>query len=671
MSPLGQRTLEQVLEDLAASRRRVAELEAIVEAHATNAGHEEMLETLLEHMPDYVYFKDRDRRFVLASDLFCKLFGRSLDEILGKTDEDLFPPEVAKETIEDDLRVIRTGTSIVCKEEGSDELGWVLTTKVPWRDQAGNVIGLFGISRDITEHKQRAREHREMAEQYRQLAENSPTVTWLTDKSGETSFISPNVQQVYGYRPSEILEQGAALWLDRIHREDRAAVQSAFESIFGEEGRFDIEYRIQHKDGRWIWLHDRANAIVQEGVHRLACGAFTDITERKRAEHDRLALESRLHQAQRLESLGVLASGLAHDFNNLLVAIYANIDLTLRELEPSSAAHARIADARKAADRAGDLVNQMLAYAGNRSSRVEEVDLKELVREMTCLLKPTIAEKTMLVVELEGDALTMCGDPTQLRQILMNLIANAAQAIGDEEGQITVKVAAVDCDSALLRAIQPSEELPEGRYLCLQVADTGHGMSRTTKERIFDPFFTTKPSGSGLGLSAVHGIVCSHGGAIQVDSEPGAGSTFTAWFPAANRAGTALEPDNRSSPCRRGTILVADDDEMVRASAVASVKELGFASLTAANGCEAVDLFRKHRDSIDCVLLDLRMPVMGGEEAFTKLGELADDVRVVLCSGFADDAAARRLTEKGISAILKKPYTIDQLEAVLQSLLAR
>ena len=504
-----------------------------------------MLETLLENMPDYFYVKDVNGRFVLASNRFCNLFGRSLDEILGKSDGELFPPEVAEQTGKDDLHVIRTGTPIICKEEGSDELGWVLTTKVPWRDHDGNVIGLVGISRDVTERKQEEKARRKADERYRQLVENSPTVTWLTDATGCTTFISSNVEQVYGYGPGEIRDGGEALWFGRIHPEDRDLVRAAFEALFARNTPYEVQYRIQRKDGRWIWLHDRANAVRQEEGQLVACGAFTDITDQKRGDAERQELQARLHQIQRLESLGVLASGLAHDFNNLLLAIYGNIDLALCDLEPTSEVRRHLHEAEAAVERAGDLVAQMLAYAGKGSRRIEVIDLNALVREMAGLLKTPISEKTTVRYELAEGVLVTRADPTQIRQIVMNLITNAAQAIGDEGGEIGLKTALVHCDRALLGEIRPDVELLEGAYVRVQVCDTGPGMDAQTQERIFDPFYTTKVAGTGLGLSAVHGIVRSHAGAIRVQSEVGRGCTFTLWFPAAPRETAAEEPRDR------------------------------------------------------------------------------------------------------------------------------
>lgn len=524
---------ERQLEELAAARRLVAELESQLGTERLDSRHRNMLETLLDNVPDYIYFKDAERRFVLASKQFCRLFGRGFDEIIGKTDEDLFPPEIASETSNDDLTVIRTGVPLICKEEGSDELGWVLTTKVPWRDEQGEVIGLVGISRDITERRSEERARREADQHYRQLLEHSPTVTWVTDADGRTSFISANAEAVYGFGVEEILAAGEALWLGRIHPDDREPMKRAFEALFAERVPFDVQYRIQRKDGEWIWIHDRANVMAHEEGRLRAYGAFTDVTLQKRAEAERLELERHLARAQRLESLGVLASGLAHDFNNLLLAIQGNLNLALIELEAGAGPRERITDATTIVTRAAELVAQMLAYAGKGRQRLEAVDLNAVVREMVAMLGSEIPERTSVQLELSPELLTFRGDATQARQVVMNLVTNAAQAIGDQPGELVLRTSIAECRRKLLDELRPDHELPEGDYLCLEVRDTGNGMEDSVRERIFDPFFSTKPKGSGLGLSVVHGIVRKHHGAIRVESAPGDGSTFTIWLPRA------------------------------------------------------------------------------------------------------------------------------------------
>ena len=511
--------------------------------------------------------------------------------------------------------------------------------------------------------------HRRGDEPYREVVENSPTVAWVTDASGATSFISPNVEKVYGYTPEEIEQGGEALWFGRIHAEDRPLVRRAFELLFREGGSFDVQYRIQRKDGQWIWLHDRANAVAQEAGQLRAYGVFTDITERKRIETERREIEARLRQFQKLESLGVLASGLAHDFNNLLVGIFGNMDLALHALAPADPVRRHVAAARAAAERAGELIEQMLTYAGKGKSRTEEVDLNQLVREMADLLSAPVSKKTTVHFDLCEGPLTIRGDPTQIRQIVMNLITNAGQAIGEQPGDITLETERCECKRALLREIRPDEELPEGEYARLRVTDTGPGMDAETRERIFDPFFTTKTSGSGLGLSAVHGIVRGHRGAIKVDSEPGRGSAFTLWLPATTRA-AASSPERPLSEWRgHGTVLIVDDDAAVRSFATVSVEHLGFRALTASDGAEAVEVFRRRLGEIDCVLLDLRMPRMDGEEAFDQLRELSEDIPVLLSSGFAEEDLIARLVARGATQFLPKPYSLADLQAKLEALL--
>jgi CheY-like chemotaxis protein/two-component sensor histidine kinase len=313
----------------------------------------------------------------------------------------------------------------------------------------------------------------------------------------------------------------------------------------------------------------------------------------------------------------------------------------------------------------------MLAYAGQGKTGREDVDLNELVREIADLLSTSVSKKTTLQFETAEDLLPIRGDPTQIRQIVMNLITNAAQAIMGKTGEITLRTEHVECDRAFLNRIRPDEELAEGTYVSLRVSDTGVGMTEATQERVFDPFFTTKTTGSGLGLSAVHGIVHSHRGAIKIESEPGKGTSFTVLFRAARREPKASETNPVSKTWRgSGTILVVDDEEFVRSFLSDAVKHLGLSVLTASNGVRAVEVFREHQDEIDGVILDLKMPLMDGEETFAELRRIRDDVLVILSSGFTEDASVAKFAGKGLAGFIQKPYTLAALERKLRDVLS-
>ena len=393
-----------------------------------------------------------------------------------------------------------------------------------------------------------------------------------------------------------------------------------------------------------------------------------DLTERKRAEEQRRQLEAQVQQAQKLESLGVLAGGIAHDFNNLLVAILGNADLALMDMSPVAPERPTVEEIKRAAKRASDLTNQMLAYSGKGQFVVRALDVNELVREMGHLLEVTISKKVVLRYDLADNLPAISADVNQVRQVVMNLITNASDAIGDRSGAITVRTSLVEADRTYLAETYLDEGLPEGFYVCLEVADTGCGMDAQTKARLFDPFFTTKFAGRGLGLAAALGIVRGHRGAIKVNGEPGKGSTFLVLLPMTDvpAEGPAGEPTRQADEQASGTVLVADDEETVRNVAKRMLQRSGFTVLTAADGKQAVERFRQHADAIDVVLLDMTMPHLSGEEAFREIRRIRPDAKVVLCSGYNQQEATSRFAGKGLAGFLQKPFELDKLISALK-----
>jgi two-component system, cell cycle sensor histidine kinase and response regulator CckA len=471
------------------------------------------------------------------------------------------------------------------------------------------------------------------------LGFNAPSQDWLFVKPQD--FLGKKVEDVL---PADV----AGTFLRSIRR------------TLSEPGAQRFEYALEFDDrGR----QDYEARMVVSGPGQVLV-TVRNISELKRAQEEFL-------RSQKLESLAVLASGIAHDFNNLLVGIYGNMDLALQDLEDGSPVRGHIAEAKAASRQASGLISQILAYAGKGKARTEEIDLNEVVREMASLLKTSISKKTSLRFDLARDLLPTCGDPTQVRQIVMNLITNASQAIGRETGEIVLRTERVECDRAFLDGLRPDEELPEGTYASLRVSDTGCGVDAETQQRIFDPFFTTKPTGSGLGLSAVHGIVHSHGGALRVESEPGTGTTFTILFPAALLPAEPGQPDLASAEWEGGgTILVVDDVAMVRTLATRVLERIGLQVISASDGAQAVEVFRKRHGEIDCVLLDLNMPRMDGEETFDALEEIQPGVAVVLTSGSSEQDATQRFAGRGLAGFLQKPYELAKLEGTIRGVLA-
>jgi signal transduction histidine kinase/CheY-like chemotaxis protein/HAMP domain-containing protein len=431
----------------------------------------------------------------------------------------------------------------------------------------------------------------------------------------------------------------------------------------GKEQHLEVEAGGIFWDAHWI--------PVSEDVYMHF--AF-DITEQKRAEEEQRNLERQVQQAQKMESLGVLAGGIAHDFNNLLMVVLGHAELALKEISPMSPARGSLTEITTAARRAADLCRQMLAYAGKASFALERVGLRELVEEMAHLLKTAISKKAILNLNLERGLPPIQADPSQIRQIVMNLIMNASDAIGDRSGVITVSVGATRCDEEYLRKIELRDDLAPGLYMHLEVTDTGGGMDAETRSRIFEPFFSTKFTGRGLGLAAVLGIVSAHKGALKVYSEPGKGTTFKILFPALTE-GEDATLSSGASPLAdwrgKGTILLVDDEESLIALGARMLEHLGFTVLTAAEGLQAVELYRQRGKEIDLVLMDLTMPHMDGAEAFDELRRLNPDVRVVLASGYSHEDVASRFAGKGLAGVLQKPYTLAKLRESLAGMMPK
>ncbi len=397
-----------------------------------------------------------------------------------------------------------------------------------------------------------------------------------------------------------------------------------------------------------------------------------DITERKQAEEEHQRLRQRIQEAQRLESLGVLAGGIAHDFSNMLMGVLGNASLALRDLSPVSPALGNIRDIETTARRAADLCTQLLGYSGKGRFVVEPIDLTELVEEMAHMLKISISKMVVLRYDLSKALPAVKADATQMRQIIMNLITNASDAIGDKSGMITISTGAMECDRGYLSETYLDEDLPEGVYVYMEVSDTGCGMDEETSGRIFDPYFTTKERGRGLGLAAVLGIVRGHKGALKVYSEVGKGTTLKVLFPAAEEEAVTRArgaEDGAAGWTGSGTVLLVDDEEIVRAVGSKMLKTIGFDVIVALDGWEAVAIYRERGADIACVILDLTMPHAGGEESFRELRRLDRDVRVILSSGYNEQEVTGRFAGKGLAGFIKKPYDLHQLREKLREVL--
>ena len=462
--------------------------------------------------------------------------------------------------------------------------------------------------------------------------------------------------------------------------DDRSVFLSRYRAFFKSPTGKNLEVLIVRGPDAAFYAHMEGTNInglfghPQRGNQTLLLLSITDISERKRAEEKRLQLERQMQQTQKLESLGVLAGGIAHDFNNLLTIILGNTSLALDDMPPLSPASENLLTIEKTSLRAAELCRQILAYSGKGRFVIDNIRLGDLVGDMFSLLQSSISKKATLNLNLKEPLPPLHGDPGQIRQIIMSLVTNASEAIGDRSGVITISTGLMQCSREYLCEAYLYENLAEGLYVWLEVSDTGSGMDQEPQRRVFEPFFTTKFTGRGLGLSAVLGIVRGHKGALKVFSRPGKGTTFKVLFPAVLEGkppadqGGALKAgggDWKSA----GAILLVDDEESVRALGARMLEWVGFKVLTAADGQEALAIYRNRHHEIALVLLDLTMPHMDGEETLHELRRIDAKARAVILSGYTESEIAPRFAGKPLFGFLRKPYTLSALRQCLRDAL--
>lgn len=403
------------------------------------------------------------------------------------------------------------------------------------------------------------------------------------------------------------------------------------------------------------------------------CRASSELFDAYRRQRREASLEDHLRQAAKMEAIGVLAGGVAHDFNNMLTVVQGNAELALEGLPEQDRSRRMLSRIVEAGKKSKELCNQMLAYAGRGARSVQPIELNSLMHELGSLQRATLSKKAQLEYDLSPESVRVQADPAQMNQVVMNLITNAAEAIGDDEGRIVVTTSAKNYGRRELELLQGGADLEPGRFVRLSVRDTGCGMDEETQERIFDPFFTTKAAGRGLGLAAVRGIVRAHQGAIQLESEAAKGTTFAVLLPQLSSAA----PDSEAAPSVRRpqqasgkVVLVVDDEPAVMEIQAEILAEAGYNVLCASDGKEAVGIYEQKGDLIDCVLVDLSMPRLNGEETLHELRKLKDDVRVVLTSGFTEQEMLDRSRANGFNAVVQKPCPRSVLLETIGGVLA-
>ncbi len=586
----------------------------------------------------------------------ARMLGYTRAELVGVAVPGPFVPEGEAEKVKNHIAQGFQGPyeTVFIRRDGSS---------FPVEIQARNLV-LNGVpvrvvgARDITAWKEAQTLLRESEERFRALVEStydgvivSRMGMILEANEAWASMFGYTPEEAIGLLPTDVCPQESA---DLIYRHIQEGYAGAYE-ITG-----------VRKDGSRFPLEILGRNCTYKG-HQVRITGFRDLTQKKLQEAEEARLEERIQQAQRLESLGILAGGIAHDFNNLLVGVLGNTEMAEAQLENPAAVKPLLRRVKTAATRASELTQQMLAYAGQSRLSVQRIDLNTLVVEMVHLLEVSLSKKTALRYQFASSLPAVEGDGSQLRQVVMNLITNAKDAMDGGRGSIHLSTGVALFDQEWLRHTLPNPDLPEGEYVYLEVKDEGVGMDEATVSRMFEPFFTTRFTGRGMGLSAVLGIVRTHGGTLRVESVPGRGTTMTVLLPpVSGRADPSQPPKVGTLGWKgRGSVLVVDDEATVREVTAEALRRSGFIVRTAVDGQEGIEcyaqIFAQQSDDIVLVVMDLTMPRLGGEEAFAILRSLNPSLPVLFTSGYHEpDALADALQEAG-TAFLQKPYGASQL----------
>ena len=543
---------------------------------------------------------------------------------------------------------------------------WLETHAVPFRNEHDEIVSLLGITRDITERKMSEKALRSSEAKFSAIFRSSPdsiNINRLEDavfvdvNEGFTDMLGYSAEDVIGKPSTEI-----GVWVDV---EDRAHIARQLK----ETGEIkNLEARLRRKDGSLLTALVSSRLIEVDGV-LCTLNIARDITELKHAEQEKQNFEKQLLHTQKLESLGLLAGGIAHDFNNILTSIVGNADLALMKMNPASPAIDNLHKIEQSAAKAADLAQQMLAYSGKGKFIVEPLDMNSLLEEILHMLEVSISKKVDLRLNLAPNLSSVEADVTQMRQVVMNLVINASEAIGESSGVIVITTGCMDFDTNCPKDIYLDKGIEAGRYVYLEISDNGCGMDKETLAKIFDPFFTTKFTGRGLGMAAVQGIIRGHKGFINVYSEPGKGTTFKVFLPASDKLIENVDDQSHKDDWRgEGTVLLVDDEETVRDIGKEMLKELGFTTITANDGNEAIEMFKAVPD-IAFVILDLTMPQMDGEQCFYELMQLKPDIKVVMSSGFSEQEITQKFVGRGLAGFVQKPYKLSALKKTIQKIL--
>jgi len=652
----------------------VEDISAEKQALTARQKSDERFRTLVKLSPMPICHISPDGQIKFINDRFSRLFGYTLEEI--QTLDDWW----TRACPETDYRdwVLGSWKKAVGKSQQTGADIEPIEYNVSCKDGQQRIVEISGIIFendllatfiDLTEQKRSLKALRDSEQRYRQLYESMTQPMALheiiCDEQGTPvnyRFLDVNPaferllglsrEKIIGSTVLELLPGTEHQWIEHYGQVALTGEPQQFDDYAEELKRHFSVFAYAPRKGQF--------AVI-----------VTDISDRIQMLESQQRLQQQMLQAQKLESLGVLAGGIAHDFNNILMTVLGNVDLAKVRLAAESPAMLHLKQIESAALKAADLANQMLAYSGKGKFVVEPLNLDRLIEEMTHMLEISISKQAVLRFNFSDNLPSVEADATQLRQVILNLVINASEAIGKRSGVISISSGAMMCDAAYLEELWIDSGLDEGLYVYIEIADTGCGIPKEDLGRIFDPFYTTKFAGRGLGTAAVLGIIRSHGGAIKVYSEVGRGSTFKILLPASDRPAVLFDRDESALQAwsSEGTVLLVDDEETVRSIATSMLEELGFAVITCADGREALQVFSRLHQDIRFVLMDLTMPHVDGEEAYREMRRIDSEVKVIMTSGYNEQEVSQKFVGKRLAGFLQKPYTLSALCNAARNLL--
>ena len=626
-----------------------------------------LMNMLMDNVPDHIYFKDKESRFIRMNKSLAMSFKlRDPAEAVGKTDFDFFTEQHARPAFEDEQKIIRTGQPIIGLEEketwpdGSET--WVTTTKMPLRDKEGEIIGTFGISKDITERKQAEEALQESEVRYRSVLQSATDAIVTADGRGIIIGWNRGAERIFGYSYTEAVGQPFTFIVPLYHY---AGHSDGIKKFLSEEDRYVIGKTVELKGLRkdkGVFPIEISLSTWEANSEQFFTGIIRDITNRK-------LLEEQMRQMQKLEELGTLAGGIAHDFNNILGIILGYITSIKRFKDDTKKLDLAVDAIMKAVDRGKTLVQQILTFARKKEITFGAVNVNDIVMEIMTMILETFPRTLTYSQNFDKAIPNINADRSQLYQILLNLCVNARDAM-PKGGVLTINTRIVSVAS--LRNLHP--DAIASSYICIEVSDTGEGMTPEVRSRIFEPFFTTKEhgKGTGLGLAIVFGVVQIHKGFIDVESKLGEGTTFRLYLP----TGQVAEPISikeeetlENIPGGTETLLVVEDEEMLLMPLQTVLVEKGYKVLSAGDGFTALKIYQERKDNIALVITDLGLPNISGLEVCKRIKGINPNEHMILATGFLDPEMKSELLKARVQHFLYKPYDFNEVLKAVREVL--